>query len=419
MESDEYLRTTEPGIVSRRSFLQKAGSSAVAVAASRLLAQNTATTYVPMDTQKSLRIGVVGGGFGSAFPWHKHPNCVVSAVAELRDDRRKHLVETFHCDNAYAEFHPMLKDPKVDAVAIFTGAPSHVPYCVDVMNAGKHVICAVPAAISLEQCQLLVDAVKKTGQTYMNAETGCFRTATMAARALHEQDKFGTVYHSEGAYLHDVGGLLLKDPVPQDLMNMLVYEGKPTWRQGNAPGYYSTHATGPVILVTGEKLVDVTSVGVPFDHPFYKSNQYNNPFISETMFCKTSGGHTARISLHFWTTEPYREGADYFGTSGSFFEPWIGHPSLVSYKQAETAAAYPIPDYAETLPPALREYTTAGHGGAEAFIVNEFVSACIQQRKPIVDVYKAVAFTAPGICGHDSAMHGGRWTKVPDFGPIG
>ena len=28
----------------------------------------------------------------------------------------------------------MLKDPKVDAVAIFTGAPDHVPHCVDVMK---------------------------------------------------------------------------------------------------------------------------------------------------------------------------------------------------------------------------------------------------------------------------------------------
>jgi predicted dehydrogenase len=404
--------------ISRRKVLRQIGSSTLAVATTKLVAQDGSQTYQPIDPVKKLRIGVVGGGFGSAFPWHRHPNCEVAAVAELRDDRRRHLMETFHCNNAYGEFHPMLKDPKVVAVAMFTGAPSHVPYCVDTMDSGKHVICAVPAAIGLDECQQLVDAVRKTGQIYMNAETGCFRTATMAAHALRRQGKLGTIYHSEGAYLHDVGNLLLSNRVPKDLMDMLVYEGKPTWRQGNAPGYYSTHATGPVILVTGEKLVAVTSQGVSFDHPFYKSNQYYNPFICETMFCKTSGGHSSRISLHFWTTEPYREGADYFGTQGSFFEPWIGHPASVSYKQAETADAYGIPDYASGLPPALREFTTAGHGGAEAFIVHEFVSACIQQRKPAVDVYKAVAFAAPGICGHESAMHGGEWVNVPDFGPI-
>ena len=56
--------------------------------ASKLLAQNTSETYQPLDARKMLHIGVVGGGFGSAFPWHKDPNCVVTAVAELRDNRR-------------------------------------------------------------------------------------------------------------------------------------------------------------------------------------------------------------------------------------------------------------------------------------------------------------------------------------------
>jgi len=51
-------------------------------------------------------------------------------------------------------------------------------------------------------------------------------------------------------------------------------------------------------------------------------------------------------------------------------------------------------------------------------VVHEFVSACLEHRAPAVDVYKAVAFTAPGLCGQQSAMKGGAWMKVPDFGPI-
>ena len=117
--------------LSRREFLQGAGSTALVAGTSRLMGQ----TYQALDPAKKLRIGVVGGGFGASFPWHKDPNCVVSAVAELRDDRRKHLMDIFQCANAYNEFHPMLKDPTVDAVAIFVGAPDHADYCVDVMNA--------------------------------------------------------------------------------------------------------------------------------------------------------------------------------------------------------------------------------------------------------------------------------------------
>jgi len=34
---------------------------------------------------KTVRIGILGGGFGSAFYWHQHPNCIVQAVCDLRE----------------------------------------------------------------------------------------------------------------------------------------------------------------------------------------------------------------------------------------------------------------------------------------------------------------------------------------------
>ena len=178
-----------PSSISRREFLPAGAVALAAGASAPLLSAGPAEEYKPLDPSKRLRIGVVGGGFGSGFSWHMHPNCQVTAVADLREDRRKRLMERFDCSNAYEEFHPMLKDAKVDAVAIFTGAPDHVPHCVDVMKSGRHVISAVPAAITLEQCQQLVDAVKETGQTYMMAETSCFRASAMTAQRMAQAGK--------------------------------------------------------------------------------------------------------------------------------------------------------------------------------------------------------------------------------------
>jgi predicted dehydrogenase len=366
---------------------------------------------------KKLRMGVVGGGFGSAFPWHMHPNCQVTAVADLREDRRKRLAERFDCPNSYGEFHAMLKDSKVDAVAIFTGAPDHVSHCVDVMNSGRHVISAVPASITLEGCQKLVDTVKKTGQIYMMAESSCFHAPTMTAREWRRQGKFGRLYYTEGCYLHNHGSYLLHNNAPRDLMDMFIYDGKRAWRYGNAPGLYITHASGPCIYVSGEKFTEVAAVGTPINHEFYKQNQYNNPFIDITFFCKTDGGNSSRIAIHWWTAAPGREGADYYGTEMSFFEPRYGQPALLSYPN-QPAQPYHVDTHAEILPENMRGRVTQGHGGAEVFVVHEFVSACLEHRTPAVDVYKAVAFTAPGVCGQQSAMKGGAWMKVPDFGPI-
>ena len=157
---------------------------------------------------KKVRICVVGGGFGRSFYWSEHPDCEVTAVSELRDDRRKLLVERYHCNKAYGDFHEMLGDSNVDAVAMFTPAPQHVADCVDVLNAGKHVVCAVPAAFTLEQCQRLVDTVRKTGLTYMQAETSC--------------------YHAT----HDDG---LRTGAPRQVRNHLLHASRVSSRYGRLP----------------------------------------------------------------------------------------------------------------------------------------------------------------------------------------
>ncbi len=424
--------------VNRRGFLRKSGAAALGAGAFSAVIQGQSsishtltssfTQSKNSETDKKLRIGVVGGGFGAFFPWSEHPNCQVTAVSDLREERRQKLVEKFHCSNAYAEFHPMLKDPEVDAVAIFTGAPDHVSHCVDVMNAGKHVICAVPAATTLDDCHRLIETVKRTGQIYMMAETSFFHSPTMPAREWKKQGKFGKIYHTEGYYLHDHGSALLTGNFPESLKSMFIYDGKPTWRVGFPQGLYLTHASGPIISVTGEKLVEVSAVGTHIDHPFYQKNRYNNPFINTTFFFKTSEANSSTISIHWWTAASGREGADYYGTQISFFEPRAGQGAYVTFPDAklkpyqvggEGAKQQSLEEikHEEKLPPSMRPLVTEGHGGAEVYIVNEFIMACLERRKPAVDVYQAVSYTAPGICGFESALKSGVWIKVPDFGP--
>lgn len=47
-----------------------------------------------------------------------------------------------------------------------TGAADHVRHSVMAMKAGKHVICAVPAAMRLDEAHELRETVEQTGLTY-------------------------------------------------------------------------------------------------------------------------------------------------------------------------------------------------------------------------------------------------------------
>jgi hypothetical protein len=41
----------------------------------------------------------------------------------------------------------------------------------------------------------------------------------------------------------------------------------------------------------------------------------------------------------------------------------------------------------------------------------------VNGRRPAVDVYEALAFTAPGIVAHQSALRGGEQLAIPSFDP--
>jgi predicted dehydrogenase len=62
------------------------------------------------------------------------------------------------------------------------------------MKAGKHVISAVPACISIEQAEDLLAAQKQTGMTYMMAETSYYHPVLISARKLYEEGAFGEVF---------------------------------------------------------------------------------------------------------------------------------------------------------------------------------------------------------------------------------
>jgi len=79
----------------------------------------------------------VGGGFGKAFFWHQHPDCIVQAVSDLIPERRDALMQTYKCAKSYESLEKLILDRNIDAVAVFTGAPDHVRHTTACLRAGN------------------------------------------------------------------------------------------------------------------------------------------------------------------------------------------------------------------------------------------------------------------------------------------
>ena len=371
----------------------------------------------PRDSSRKIRIGVVGGGFGCAFYWHQDPNCSVVAVSDLRPERRESLKQVYGCDKAYDSLEELIKDKNVEAVAVFTGAPDHVRHSIACLNAGKHVISAVPAAMNMEEAKDLLEAVEKTGLTYMMAETSYYGQSTISVRDMYKQGKFGEIFYSEAQYHH--AGL-----------EVLYFENdKRTWRHGLPPMLYPTHCTAFLIGVTGERLVEVSCVGWGDDSPICKDNAYKNPFWNETAMFKTDKGHGFKVEVFWKGAHRGCERGLWYGDKMSFFMPdpnGLGPIIVRSGGQTEKDSAgfvrqlseyevYDQPQFyaSHMLPEAMRH--TGGHDGAEPFLTHEFIDALVNERRPTVDIYEALAYTVPGIVAHESALHGGKQMKVPVF----
>ena len=253
--SSEKNNSKLQGDFSRRGFIRSSGYAL----AGTMLASHGALAV--NSAPKKVRIGVVGGGFGTSFQWHEHPDCVVQAVSDLRADRRKRLMQVYNCRKAYNSLEELVLAKDIDAVAIFTDGPLHVQHTIEAMKNGKHVISAVPAAwATIEQAELLLDTVKKYGLTYMMAETGYYQQSTISARNFYKQGKFGSLYYCEAEYQHP------------GLESLYFSNGRRTWRHGMSPMHYPTHSTSQLIGVSGERLTEVVCHGWGDDDPILKDN---------------------------------------------------------------------------------------------------------------------------------------------------
>ena len=397
----------------RRSLLAGAG------AAGALSAASASAQSARGSSEKRMRIGIVGGGFGSTFQWHLHPHCTVEAVCDIRQDRLKLLAETYDCGNTYDNFRDLLKHPSLNTVGVFTPAPLHAWMAMEALKAGKNVISAVPAGMSVEELERLLETVKSTGLKYMMAETSYFRPEVMTARQWSKEGRFGTIFYSESEYHHD--GLI---------SIMFDDRGLPTWRHGFPPLHYPTHCTGMIVPVMNERLTEVTAIGWGDGHEVLETNLYNNPFWNATAFFKTSGGHSSRVSIAWHLAAGGAERGSFLGDRMSYLmERPEGSPNtrIQIAKDGQTVIdengypegkveieAFKQPNHLEILPERMRIPT--GHGGSHSFIAHEFVSAYMEDRHPAVDVWEAIAYTYPGIVAHQSALRDGETLKIKDYG---
>ncbi len=116
---------------------------------------------------RTLGWGVVGIGNivnGTIAPaMVADPGCQLVAGTSRDRGRAEAFATRFGAARAYTAFEDMLADPEVEAVFIATPNALHADQVVAAADAGKHVLCDKPLAITADDASRAVEACAAAG----------------------------------------------------------------------------------------------------------------------------------------------------------------------------------------------------------------------------------------------------------------
>ncbi|MEM6468036.1 MAG: Gfo/Idh/MocA family oxidoreductase [Planctomycetota bacterium] len=367
---------------------------------------------------KTVRVAMVGLGFGSEFIpiYQAHPHAEVAALCRRDEAELTKSAEQFGIEKRYTNYDDVLADQDIDFVHINSPISDHAWMSLRALDAGKHVMCTVPMATTIDECRQIVEKVQETGLKYMMAETVVYSREFLFIKELYEKGELGEIQHLAASH-------------PQDM------DGWPEYWERMIPMHYATHVVSPCLgLVNGlAEYVSCFGSGSVRDDIAEKSG---NRFAVQSAHVKVKD---SELTAHVWrclydVARQYRESFDVYGTKKSFEwtlvenEPHVMHTA--KKPEPEIAEKIEVPDYARLLPEPIRKFTLpqeihdaehlsflqgGGHGGSHPHLVNEFVSALIDDREHWPNAVTSANWTCVGICAHESAVKGGEIVRLPEF----
>ncbi|MBP1988620.1 Gfo/Idh/MocA family protein [Paenibacillus eucommiae] len=394
-----------------------------------------------MANYNPLRLAVIGGNRGFAYTGTMDllkEQIELVAVCDLDESVFGKWKERYPEIRTSTSYEQILDDSTIDAVFIATPMLIHAKQSVQAMKAGKHVLCEVSSAHTVEDCWELVETVEQTGRVYMMAENFCYTRMNMMIRNMSEKGMFGEITHAECGYIHDVRTATNKP------------DGNLLWRGEMLRDYnginYPTHSLGPIAQWIGINQLGgdsfdyiTTVVSKPAsqcdyfaelfgkDHPGAKPEFWKQG-DSALALIRTKKGAVIYMRNDFSSPRPFNYKHHALqGTKGSLIPPrHEGEEPLVWFNSRSSEKSYhgtvtwtPAWDYVDEFehPWWQRSRQQAEQAAAfgDYFIMEEFAAAIREGRSPEMDVYDSVAISSVFPLSVASAAANGQPVSFPDF----
>jgi predicted dehydrogenase len=183
------------------------------------------------------KVGVIGtGGISRTHMpgWAASPHAEVVAGADVNADILAEWGNLYGINRLSTDPADLLADPEISIIDICTPNMYHTELVVAALNAGKHVICEKPLAVTPDEIRRMIAARDAAGRELMTAQHHRFSGISQAVKREVETGVLGNVYHARGW-----------------MLRRSAYIPTPTF-------VYRRHAGGGALIDIGVHILDLT-----------------------------------------------------------------------------------------------------------------------------------------------------------------
>ena len=374
-----------------------------------------------------LRIGMIGvsGRGGLAAHWHQPAGrSVVVAGADVNDKHLESFKARYGPDVFITrDYREMLARRDVDAVAVTSPDFCHEEHAVAALEAGKHVFCEKPLAITTAGCDRILRAWKASGKRLMVGFNMRYMNLFRVMKEIAESGVLGEIravwvrhFVGEGGnfYFHDwhatrknaTSLLLQKGSHDIDMIHWIT--GRWT-RRVSAFGsldYFGGDMPNDLTCPVCDRRAtcpDVQPEGNPRQQCCFRKEvdvEDNNLVIMDM----EDGVKAAYLQCHF--SPDYQRNYAFIGTLGRMEN--CEHDGKVWVKTRRSGTWRDYADRTYEIKKAV-----GGHGGADPVICRDFVEMVLDGKEPLATPLAGRMSVAVGCAGAESLRHGGVPVDVP------
>jgi len=142
-----------------------------------------------------MRFALVGcGRIAQRHAEHIARNGKLAAVCDIIKEKADMLAAACGATAYYNIDDLLQEETNLDIVAVCTPNGLHAAHSIKILQAGKHVLCEKPMALTVTDCQAMINASEKAGKSLFVVKQNRFNPPVQAVKKLLDEGRLGRIY---------------------------------------------------------------------------------------------------------------------------------------------------------------------------------------------------------------------------------